>query len=86
MFVVPAQSVRPARRRAARRGSSGPIGDDTVSVRVARMAGSIAEPHDVARPSEVLVPAEPGFAVRWAAFRERWRQLTFYLFDPNNWR
>jgi hypothetical protein len=26
-----------------------------------------------------------GFA-RWAAIRERWSQLTFFLFDPNSWR
>ena len=23
---------------------------------------------------------------RWAAFRERWSELTFYLFDPRSWR
>ncbi|MBA2382823.1 MAG: hypothetical protein H0V73_12000 [Chloroflexi bacterium] len=23
---------------------------------------------------------------RWEAFRERWSQLTFYLFDANSWR
>ena len=23
---------------------------------------------------------------RWAAFRERWSELTFYLFDPQSWR
>ena len=23
---------------------------------------------------------------RWSAARERWSQLTFYLFDPNSWR
>jgi len=27
-----------------------------------------------------------GLADRIAAFRERWSQLTFYLFDPNSWR
>jgi hypothetical protein len=26
------------------------------------------------------------FAVRWRAARERWAQLTFYLFDPDGWR
>ncbi len=25
-------------------------------------------------------------AVRWAAARERWSQLTFFLFDSNSWR
>ena len=23
---------------------------------------------------------------RWAGFRERWSELTFYLFDPQSWR
>ena len=27
-----------------------------------------------------------GLAERWSAARERWTQLTFYLFDPNAWR
>lgn len=27
-----------------------------------------------------------GLAGRLAAVRERWTQLTFYLFDPNSWR
>lgn len=25
-------------------------------------------------------------AERWDAARERWSQLTFFLFDPNSWR
>lgn len=25
-------------------------------------------------------------STRWTAFRERWSQLTFYLFDPDSWR
>jgi len=27
-----------------------------------------------------------GAQLRWAAVRERWSQLTFYLFSPNSWR
>ena len=27
-----------------------------------------------------------GLAERWTAVRERWTQLTFYLFDSNSWR
>jgi hypothetical protein len=23
---------------------------------------------------------------RWATFRDRWSELTFYLFDPQSWR
>ena len=34
--------------------------------------------------------AGDGLAARiagsWTAFRERWTQLTFYLFDPQSWR
>jgi len=29
--------------------------------------------------------ADP-MADRWAAFRDRWSALTFYLFDPQSWR
>lgn len=32
------------------------------------------------------VEPEPTSAERWAAIRERWSQLTFYLFDANSWR
>lgn len=42
---------------------------------------------------EVAIEGDPtperivgGLADRIAAFRERWSQLTFYLFDPNSWR
>lgn len=31
-------------------------------------------------------PVEPGDDGRLAAIRERWSQLTFFLFDPNSWR
>jgi hypothetical protein len=30
-----------------------------------------------------MTPAPPE---RWQAFRERWSQLTFFLFDPESWR
>jgi hypothetical protein len=30
-------------------------------------------------------PSEP-LVDRWAAFRDRWSALTFYLFDPQSWR
>ena len=29
--------------------------------------------------------AEP-LSERWAAFRDRWSALTFFLFDPQSWR
>ena len=28
----------------------------------------------------------PDLAETWAAIRERWSQLTFYLFDAESWR
>jgi hypothetical protein len=30
--------------------------------------------------------AGPTFVERYDAFRERWGQLTFFLFDANSWR
>jgi hypothetical protein len=37
---------------------------------------------------EAAVESRPPsrLGVQWSAFRERWGQLTFYLFDPNSWR
>jgi hypothetical protein len=53
-------------------------------------------------PAELIEPASAGaslidttpaadapsgaVAVRWSALRERWSQLTFFLFDSNSWR
>jgi len=34
----------------------------------------------------VDVRAADPLADRWAAFRDRWSALTFYLFDPHSWR
>jgi hypothetical protein len=32
-------------------------------------------------------PAEPSeMELRWAAFRERWSQLWFFVRDPESWR
>lgn len=56
-----------------------------------------AERSDDARPAttggalivESVVPAAgptDRLAERAAAVRERWSQLTFFLFDPNSWR
>ena len=33
-----------------------------------------------------LPPPPPTFAERWDAARERWSQLTFYLFSSESWR
>lgn len=36
---------------------------------------------------ELLRPADdPLLGERWEAFRERWSQLTFFLFDGESWR
>ena len=35
---------------------------------------------------DVLPGPAPTLPERWAAARERWGQLTFYLFDPQSWR
>jgi hypothetical protein len=34
----------------------------------------------------LLVEVTPVPTERWQAFRERWSQLTFFLFDPESWR
>jgi hypothetical protein len=33
-----------------------------------------------------VAPGSSDLVDRVAAIRERWSQLTFYLFDPNSWR
>ena len=65
------------------------------SARIVRVAPRFAI-HD--RPEETATDAtiiELGTAAviersdvgsRWRAVRERWSQLTFFLFDPNSWR
>ena len=36
---------------------------------------------------EVVDVRDPGpLSDRWAAFRDRWSELTFYLFDAQSWR
>jgi hypothetical protein len=31
-------------------------------------------------------PGQRELELRWEAIRERWSQLTFFLFDPESWR
>ncbi len=41
------------------------------------------------RAFDPSAPAGPGWTMlieRWAAFRERWAQLTFYLSSGDSWR
>jgi hypothetical protein len=62
---------------------------ERVSPRLARGGadGNLA----TAQPDEdvvefVDVPTADPLIDRWATFRERWSELTFYLFDPQSWR
>jgi hypothetical protein len=58
--------------------------------RLVRAGG--AEGRFVAAPrsedvTELVDVRDPGpLSDRWAAFRDRWSELTFYLFDPQSWR
>jgi hypothetical protein len=67
------------------------------SGRVQRTAPRLARAGDVERSFlatphsediiEVVDVRNPGpLSDRWAAFRDRWSELTFYLFDPQSWR
>jgi hypothetical protein len=48
--------------------------------------GLVATPPS-ADVTDLVDVCEPGpLSDRWAAFRDRWSELTFYLFDPQSWR
>lgn len=49
-------------------------------------ASGIATATIEAAPDDDRGGAMFGAHLRWAAVRERWSQLTFYLFSPNSWR
>lgn len=49
-----------------------------------RNAATAAASEDVIELVEVRT-ADP-LIDRWSAFRARWSELTFYLFDPQSWR
>lgn len=62
---------------------------ERVSPRLARgqaegNAATNATPEEGSELVEVRT-ADP-LVDRWAAFRDRWSALTFYLFDPQSWR
>ena len=69
-----------------------------VSARIDRGRPHIASPAwTPAQPVELSAAAEPSLIdtsppgqrdmeLRWEAVRERWSQLTFFLFDPQSWR
>lgn len=76
-YVASARIVR-ATPRLAR---AGPASDSATWMPVA------AEPAEV--PIVEAFDATdhgPGLIEHWAAFRERWSQLTFFLFDSASWR
>jgi hypothetical protein len=53
----------------------------------ARRASDTAWQATIDDSSEPLVvDMTPATTERWVAFRERWSQLTFFLFDPESWR
>ena len=50
-----------------------------------------AQPVDRPAAAEPLLidtspPGQRDMELRWEAVRERWSQLTFFLFDPQSWR
>jgi len=62
--------------------------------RLAR-SGGVDQPFErtsAAQLAEIVVDdgagagGRPTLVQRCVAIRERWSQLTFYLFDPNSWR
>ena len=61
--------------------------------RPARAATELAEHAPTPAPDVTLIvdataapDRGPTVAERWAAVRERWSQLTFFLLDANSWR
>jgi hypothetical protein len=72
-------------------GSRPRLVDAVASEHAARAAGQAgagtlgAIEETVGRPAPGDAVAEP-VSERLAAAADRWRQLTFYLFDPDSWR
>jgi hypothetical protein len=55
-----------------------------VGMHAADRAAPVTRPPDVVELVDDR--ATDPLADRWAAFRDRWSALTFYLFDPQSWR
>ena len=62
--------------------------------RAARAPGAAATPWSGVWPArfsddrlvDTTPPDQRNLELRWEAIRERWSQLTFFLFDPESWR
>jgi hypothetical protein len=56
-------------------------------VRAGGVERSFVASRQSADVTELVDVCDPGpLSDRWAAFRDRWSELTFYLFDPQSWR
>jgi hypothetical protein len=75
--VVGATSPTVTRHVIAKRSGGGGDGD---------CAAADLVPVIVTGPDDDRGAAMFRVAERWTAARQRWSQLTFYLFDPESWR
>jgi hypothetical protein len=56
-------------------------------IRAGDVERGIAATPQSADVTELVDIRDPGpLSDRWAAFRDRWSELTFYLFDAQSWR
>lgn len=60
-------------------GGERPIGSD-------RERSTAAPSTELVETTAAGTTAQDPIAERWSAARERFSQLTFYLFDPDSWR
>ena len=58
-------------------------GDRAAETRVVDLAATVIDTGTGAAAGDTLARR---LADTWSAVRDRWSQLTFYLFDPNSWR
>lgn len=75
---VASARIAPAAPRLARGERPGFVADEVPQPVLSPAIVIEAGPSDVARPGPIVE--------RLLAARERWSQLTFFLFDPNSWR
>jgi len=59
----------------------------SIADRLVDLAPAAAVDEPLIVEADPSAAARPGpFVERLEAFRDRWSQLTFFLFDPNSWR